>query len=614
MATIKSIKGGIKADIHIANAIEYITKQEKTKGLVSTFNCYGDKKNIIAQFQYTRQIFGKDKGVLAHHYCHSFSPDDDVTPEQVHKITLDLVQKIAGDNFQYLVATHSDKDHIHSHIIINSVNMLTGKKWLGNQATLKAMRKESDRLCIENNLSIVKEPGKKGMDFTTYQMAMQGKSWKVNLVRDLDEILKNCTTQNEFIKLLEEKGYSVKFTGKNITVTVGQKKIRLTTLAKEFGEKYSSKSIFYQLGMKYDETIKSEKKENASSKHKESTQKTEWQKQEEDFFKNHQSEDTPFLDWNLDKINFEKDPKKFSHDFIEYLEKQRILKEYAQMYTPAQRRWYRISKINSSLYSKGAAETRWEKIQRTTEKNIRNSECGNVSFNELNRIFGENFSIKIFAYQIPSLYYLDCYFNVMLDKSTGIATVTVKEYNKDKLLRKLNLKNEKSANNQNERIRNRERYETIKEQCKRENKKVSYSSIDDEYMLEKLKNEGIYFSTFKKDNELVIAYNPAAKEKILQVISPPIKEYKSEYSKSKDTLDFLEKRADDESVNLSYVTISADLKNKLNNNFKESDKRFAIFKIKGSDNYTLVYLETDMEIKSTLPPKQVQQTKTSTNK
>ena len=79
-------------------------------------------------------------------------------------------------------------------------------------------------------------------------------------------------------------------------------------------------------------------------------------------------------------------------------------------------------------------------------------------------------------------------------------------------------------------------------------------------------------------------------------------------------MDFLKKRADDESVNLSYVTISADLKNKLNNNFKESDKRFAAFKVKGSDNYTLVYLETDMEIKNTLPPKQVQQTKTSTNK
>ena len=247
MATVKSIKGGIKADMHIANAIEYITKHEKTKGLVTMFNCYGDEKNITSQFKYTRQIFGKDKGVLAHHYCHSFSPDDDVTPEQVHKLTLDLVQKIAGDNFQYLIATHSDKDHIHSHIVINSVNMVTGKKWLGNQTTLKAMRKESDRLCIENNLSIVKEPGKKGMDFTTYQMAMQGKSWKVNLVRDLDEVLKNCTTQNEFIKLLEEKGYSVKFTGKNITVSIGQKKIRLTTLSKEFGEKYSSKSIFSQL-------------------------------------------------------------------------------------------------------------------------------------------------------------------------------------------------------------------------------------------------------------------------------------------------------------------------------------------------------------------------------
>lgn len=593
MATIKSIKGGIKADVHIANAIEYITKQEKTNGLVSTFNCYGDKKNIIAQFQYTRQIFGKDKGVLVHHYCHSFSPDDDVTPEQVHKLTLDLMQKIAGNNFQYVVATHSDKNHIHSHIVINSVNMLTGKKWIDNQTTINAMRLENDRLCIENNLSIVKEPGKKGMDFTTYQMAMQGKSWKVNLVRDLDEILKNCKTQNEFIKLLEEKGYSAKFTNKNITVFVGQKKIRLTTLAKEFGEKYSSKSIFSQLGIKYDETIKSEKKENASSKHKEITQKTEWQKQEEDYFK-HNDEYIFFPDWFKSKTNFEADPCYFSNYFEKYMRVQRALKK-DRPFTSAEKRWFWITKTNEAIYGK-------------------TSQCGNVSNEKLKNMEGTEYSIKLFAYQLPRLQGIQCFYSVSLNKETGIATVSVKDYNKYNLLNHLNLSNHKMLDEQSDRIKNRENYETIKKQCQRAGTKIAYRTIQSG-QLGKLKHEGIYFSVLEKDGKTVIAFNPVVADRVHSALSEnKNSNYKSEYRYNRDILDSLKKKSAVQGVKLSYTRITSDTKNRIYDKFytRESDKRFAAFKIKGSDNYTLVYLETDTEIKNTLSPKQVQQTK-STN-
>ena len=598
MATVKSIKGGIKADMHIANAIEYITKHEKTKGLVTMFNCYGDEKNITSQFKYTRQIFGKDKGVLAHHYCHSFSPDDDVTPEQVHKLTLDLVQKIAGDNFQYLIATHSDKDHIHSHIVINSVNMVTGKKWLGNQTTLKAMRKESDRLCIENNLSIVKEPGKKGMDFTTYQMAMQGKSWKVNLVRDLDEILKNRTTQNEFIKLLEEKGYYVKFTGKNITVSIGQKKIRLTTLSKEFGEKYSSKSIFSQLGIKYDETIKTQKEKTTSSrnkKYKENNQKNQWQKQEEDYFK-HNDEYIFFPDWFKSKTNFEADPCYFSNYFEKYMRVQKALKKN-KPFTSAEKRWFWITKTNEALYGK-------------------TSQCGNVSSEKLKNMEGSEYSIKLFAYQLPRLQGIQCFYSVSLNKGTGIATVSVKDYNKYNLLNHLNLSNHKMLDEQSDRIKNREVYETIKKQCQQAGTKIAYRTIQSG-QLGKLKHEGIYFSVLEKDGKTVIAFNPVVAEQVHSALSEnQNSNYKSEYRYNRDILDSLKKKSAIQGVKLSYTTITSDTKNRIYDKFytRESDKRFAAFKVKGSDNYTLVYLETDMEIKNTLPPKQVQQTKTSTNK
>lgn len=593
MATVKSVDEGLKSDAHIVNLIDYISKPEKANGLVTSFNCYGDGKNVASQYKYTRMLWNKDSEILAHHYCHSFSPDDNVTPEQVHKLTLELVQKIAGDNFQYLIATHSDKDHIHSHIVINSVNMLTGKKWLGNQTTLKAMRKENDRLCIENNLSIVKEPGKKGMDFTTYQMAMQGKSWKVNLVRDLDEILKNCKTKNEFVKLLEEKGYSAKFTNKNITVFVGQKKIRLTTLAKEFGEKYSSKSIFSQLGIKYDETIKSEKKENASSKHKESTQKTEWQKQEEDYFK-HNDEYIFFPDWFKSKTNFEADPCYFSNYFEKYMRVQRALKK-DRPFTSAEKRWFWITKTNEAIYGK-------------------TSQCGNVSNEKLKNMEGTEYSIKLFAYQLPRLQGIQCFYSVSLNKETGIATVSVKDYNKYNLLNHLNLSNHKILDEQSDRIKNRESYETIKKQCRQSETKIAYRTIQSG-QLGKLKHEGIYFSVLEKDGKTVIAFNPVVTDRVHSALSEnKNSNYKSEYRYNRDIFDSLKKKSAVQGVKLSYTTITSDTKNRIYDKFytRESDKRFATFKIKGSDNYTLVYLETDMEIKNTLSPKQVQQTK-STN-
>ena len=595
MATVKSVDEGLKSDAHIVNLIDYITKPEKTNGLVTGFNCYGDGKNVASQYKCTRQFWDKDSEILAHHYCHSFSPDDDITPEQVHKLTLELVQKVAGDNFQYVVATHSDKDHIHSHIVINSVNMLTGKKWLGNKTTLKSMRKESDRLCIENNLSIVKEPNKKGMDFTTYQLAMQGKSWKVNLVRDLDEILKNCKTKKEFVKLLEEKGYFAKFTGKNITVCIGQKKIRLSTLSKEFGEKYSAKNIFSQLGIKYDETIKTEKKKTTSSrnkKHRENNQKNQWQNQEDDYFK-HNDEYIFFPDWFKSKTNFESDPCYFSNCFEKYMRVQKALKK-DKAFTSAEKRWYWITKTTEAIYGK-------------------TSQCGNVSNEKLKSMEGTEYSIKLFAYQLPRLQGIQCFYSVSLNKKTGIATVSVKDYNKYNLLNHLNLSNHTMLDEQSDRIKNREIYETIKEQCRQAGTKIAYKTIQSG-QLGKLKYEGIYFSVLEKDGKTVIAFNPVVSERVNSVLFGEQKtNYKSEYRYNRDILDSLKKKSAIQGVKLTYTTITSDTKNRIYDKFysRESDERFAVFKIKGSDNYTITYLETDKEIQNALPPQQARQSNTA---
>ena len=109
--------------------------------------------------------------------------------------------------YQYIVCTHTDRDHIHNHIVFNSVSYLTQRKYLGSKASLRVMQAISDDLCREYGLSVIRKGGRRGLDKTTYELARKGKSWKAALAADLDDILPGCNTKQEFIARLEALGY-----------------------------------------------------------------------------------------------------------------------------------------------------------------------------------------------------------------------------------------------------------------------------------------------------------------------------------------------------------------------------------------------------------------------
>ena len=187
MATVKSVKSAIKSREYVAKSIKYILSPENKEGnekcIQSSFlNCCGDCTNdFVMQFEITRLAFGKNDNILAHHYVQSFSPNEKITPEIAHQIGKELAECVAP-GFQVIVATHVDRDHVHNHILINSVGMKTGMKWLGNLTTLKNMREQSDRLCREYGLSVINQKtGLRGIDQATQKLAEQGKSWKVEL-------------------------------------------------------------------------------------------------------------------------------------------------------------------------------------------------------------------------------------------------------------------------------------------------------------------------------------------------------------------------------------------------------------------------------------------------
>ena len=262
----------IKSDVHMANAIDYITKEEKALSLdefkqalskqlihaqdVNTnfgerstcINC--SSQNTYKDFENMRKAFGQDKGVIAHHYFQSFQKDDNVTYEQAHQIGVELAKRMFP-NFQVVVSTHIDREHVHNHIIVNSCNIITGQKWHSNKKSLSEIRKESDKLCLANGLGIItKESKYKGIDRTTYQLGLKGKSWKINLVRDLEKAVECCKSKTEFISFLNKKDYTVRYTDRHITITKnGEKKgIRVDTLAKTFGEKFKKENLERKMG------------------------------------------------------------------------------------------------------------------------------------------------------------------------------------------------------------------------------------------------------------------------------------------------------------------------------------------------------------------------------
>ena len=198
MAAVKEIEKTIKAHQYVTDSIAYILSPENRNGDEKCFkstciDCHNSSADGLAmQFRAVRFAFDKDDKILAHHYVQSFSPNENINPDLAHKIGVKLAKKVAP-GFQVIVATHIDKDHLHNHIIINSVGFETGLKWKGNGDTLKSIRAESDKLCKRYGLTTIDtQSGLRGIDQATQKLAEKGISWKVELCNALDEATKLC--------------------------------------------------------------------------------------------------------------------------------------------------------------------------------------------------------------------------------------------------------------------------------------------------------------------------------------------------------------------------------------------------------------------------------------
>ena len=191
---------------------EYKTFDSKSKRrLVGGVNCDGE--NAFREFMATKKVHDKANGVFFYHYAQSFSPTEKITPEQAHEIALEFAEK-AWPGHEVLVATHCDKEHIHSHFVINSVGFESGMKLRQSPSTLKKLRKLSDEICIAHGLSVLQpyEGGGRSMSSREYRARLRGNSWKQRLANDIDKAMEYSGSKDEFIRSMSILGYHMTWT------------------------------------------------------------------------------------------------------------------------------------------------------------------------------------------------------------------------------------------------------------------------------------------------------------------------------------------------------------------------------------------------------------------
>lgn len=228
-------------------AISYIINGEKTDEqiLVSTHKCHQETAHI--QFSRTRNDAGTNGTVLARHLIQSFLPGE-ASPETAHQIGLELCKKILKDEYEFVLSTHIDKGHIHNHIIFNNVNMVTGKCYHSNKKSYHQIRYQSDKLCKENNLSVIdkfyesykRKYKTKGKSWYENEQSKKGTSWKSRLQFDIDRLIKQSKDWEEFLKKMAELSYEIKH-GKHIAFKPKDK--QRFTRAKTIGEDYTEERL-----------------------------------------------------------------------------------------------------------------------------------------------------------------------------------------------------------------------------------------------------------------------------------------------------------------------------------------------------------------------------------
>ncbi len=226
MATFTAIKNKKQTAGVLSKVLDYVQQEKKTcmDGLrfITGHNCVPGSAFI--EMLTTKQRFKKTDGRQFYHFVQSFSENDNLTPQEANAIGLELAQREFPD-YEVVIATHLDTNHIHNHLVVNSVSCENGRKLHQSADDLLRHRQVNDKICAAHGLSVLDAPKKhtkkKRMKPGEYQAGLRGDSWKLDLIHAINEALEWACDRESFIACMEQEGYEVTWTDtrKHITFT-----------------------------------------------------------------------------------------------------------------------------------------------------------------------------------------------------------------------------------------------------------------------------------------------------------------------------------------------------------------------------------------------------------
>ena len=206
-------KRGTQSRAAMRGVMLYVMQEKKTawegEPLVSGINC--QPQSVYDDFLNTKLLYHKDGGTMFYHMVQSFPKGAAVDPRQAHEAARRLAEYF--DGCEVLVCTHVDREHIHSHCVINSVNFETGKKLHMAKEQIQELMRRNDAICQEMGLPVFEPTAQqaRGMSGAEYHTALKGQSWKLRLMNTIDACMKYAADKDAFVSLMTSEGYQVRW-------------------------------------------------------------------------------------------------------------------------------------------------------------------------------------------------------------------------------------------------------------------------------------------------------------------------------------------------------------------------------------------------------------------
>ena len=241
IAAVRVVKGNTAAKT-IQDSIDYIIDPKKTRDgeLIDGYEC--DPDSAAAQFILSKQEYNsftgreRNKDVLLYHLRQSFKPGE-ITAEEAAKIGYELAMRWTKGKHSFVVATHIDKDHVHSHIMFNAINLNCDRKFFDFFRSGRALRRLSDIICVENGLSIIKDPKPSKGHYGKWLGDKKEPSQREQLEQIIDKVLEQKPASFEdFIKLLEAENCEFKHSRRSVRLPSKKGFLRLNGLSDDYTE------------------------------------------------------------------------------------------------------------------------------------------------------------------------------------------------------------------------------------------------------------------------------------------------------------------------------------------------------------------------------------------